>query len=119
MEKAILKAIEGGYKEGCEPVFNVIDNTPGINWSIHNRPTLSERLWSSDILLDPLFWQALGKAEGWGDKKIKIHCTSSMKDVGSVGETFERFVWENMWHHLIDHLAKGGDAESFFNELLK
>jgi hypothetical protein len=42
---------------------------------------------------DPLFWQALGKARKWDE------------------------TWLKNWHHFIDHLAFGGDAESFFSSL--
>lgn len=48
MEKAITKAIEGGYKPDKK------------NW---NPIQLHWRIFS----LDPLFWQALGKSLGWYD----------------------------------------------------
>jgi len=51
------------------------------------------------IVLDPLFWQALGKARGWQDD---YHTTG----------------WRRNWHHFIDHLAQGNDAESFFAQLV-
>jgi hypothetical protein len=46
------------------------------------------------FLLDPSFWQALGKAKGWNIGTVEIN-----------------------WHRLIDHLAEGKDAESFFAAL--
>jgi hypothetical protein len=59
---------------------------------------------TAEVFLDPLFWQALGKARGW--------------DIayGSYGwETAEE--WKVNWHRFIDHLAEGKDAESFFAQL--
>ncbi len=50
METLIKKAIEGGYKDYTE--------TSGS----------STKKYHSDILLDPLFFQALSKACGWGEK---------------------------------------------------
>ncbi len=67
----------------------------------------------SDRLLDPLFWQALGKAEGWTTDG-KTSRFSSM----TFGE-FEKRHWKTHWHSLIDHLAQGGDIDTFFNNLIK
>lgn len=50
-------------------------------------------------LMNPLFWQSLGKAMGWYK--------------GDLG----RDEWEKQWHYFIDHLAEGKDAESFFKDL--
>lgn len=73
------------------------------------------------ILLDPLFWQCLGKAEGWKqwlcscghyyDKSGVIICPNCKK-------IDAKYSWLQNWHTLIDHLADGGDAETFFTNLL-
>ena len=60
----------------------------------------------ADILLDHLFWHALGKAMGW----IGLH-----SNVGEVNE-MDFYMWQ--WHNFIDHLADGGTAESFFQNLI-
>lgn len=52
--------------------------------------------------LDPLFWKSLGKAMGW------------RQDEDQWGDRAE---WVSQWHRLIDHLAEGGAAESFFESL--
>ncbi len=67
----------------------------------------------SDIFLDPSFWQALGKARGWGKKTLS---NGMVADVGRDGYIN---VWQSYWHDFIDHLAEGKDAESFFAELLR
>jgi hypothetical protein len=79
MKEAIKKAIEGGYnvKSYCE------------NTSCND----------SHALYDPLFWQALGKAEGWKG-------------------TEEEPRWAEEWHSFIDHLAEGKDIELYFTNLL-
>ncbi len=95
MEQAIKKAIqEGGYGKR------------NYRW---NDDTIEERnlpfLEKEEILLDPLFWQALGKAEGWekdGSDTYFSNWTS----------------WQYYWHRFIDHLAEGKSADSFFEELL-
>lgn len=51
MEPIIKKAIQGGFKKG-----KLILTSDGIN--NYSNPEM--------FFLDPLFWQALGKACGWG-----------------------------------------------------
>lgn len=96
---AIKEAVEkGGYVyHGDKPIFDdqrdqwfVSDGDGG-----YDIPALSE------FFLDPLFWQALGKARKWD--KIE----TNPKNVS----------WLEWWHRFIDHLAGGKDAESFFETL--
>ena len=83
IESAIREAVEkGGYAAITEEVSDVF------------APPVVARL----AFLDPLFWQALGKAMGWG------------------GEDWDGG-WRKHWHRFIDHLAEGKDAESFFKDL--
>lgn len=56
-----------------------------------------------EILLDPLFWQSLGKSMGW-EKGIDTY-------------PYKNSAWKEKWHSLIDHLASGGSIEDFFNEI--
>lgn len=100
VEQAIEKAIEGG----------LVENT---QWKLKS----ANRYWviwvdgaGADItiplekyLLDPLFWQSLGKALGW---KIE---NSSHQPYG-IG-------WIYYWHRFVDFLAEGKSAEDFFKEL--
>jgi hypothetical protein len=65
----------------------------------------------SQIWLDPLFWQALGKARGW-KKNVALNPSSN-------GEIDYGPMWLKKWHSFVGHLAGGKDAESFFAELLK
>jgi len=60
-----------------------------------------------ELFLKPLFWQCLGKAEGWfqDDCKGRIHKY--------------RTCWRCEMHNFIDHLISGKDIESFFTNLLK
>lgn len=64
----------------------------------------------SDIWLDLLFWQALGKARGWKDSEL--HSGSISKGTKPVGW------WVLHWHRFIDHLAEGKNAEEFFASLV-
>jgi hypothetical protein len=100
MNEAIKKAIEGGYKD---PRLKRDD-------TIRNPERAANNVWYSSeafVMLDPLFWQALGKAMGW-ESKVFI-CPGHKKEE----------MWFYHWHRFIDHLAEGKDADSFFKELLK
>lgn len=60
----------------------------------------------SAIREDPLFWQALGKALGWGELTV------------SRDDWTQQPKWLYEWHRFIDHLAFGKDTDSFFSALI-
>ena len=99
IKTAIEKAVEGGYKTGTLGAFG---------W---------ERM-----VLDPLFWQSLGKAMGWDkDKKgndifLKVRNFLGRTAIEMKAKSPIEF-WEYKWHRFIDHLAEGKDAESYFESL--
>lgn len=102
MEKAIQKAIKGG-------------------WST-SYVSLNSRRYHDKYLLDPLFWQALGKSLGWIDEAWP---NGEMKCENKFGRCDEKYCsyggYKNpygVWHNFIDHLAEGKDIESFFQTLL-
>lgn len=96
MKQAIQKAIEGGYK--------MRRTARGVS---ETEPTARDlgRHWRS-LVLDPLFWQSLGKALGW---------TIEAED--SIWKDQEE--WKMAWHRFLDHLTAGKDPEEFFTNLLK
>lgn len=92
IEQAIREAVEkGGY---MPPTAVDSDEIPAAIRYFAKSPYR--------VFLDPTFWQALGKARGWGAEAW-----------GWGGET-----WVMEWHRFIDALAEGKDAESFFKNLL-
>jgi len=96
MNEAIKIAIEkGGYK----------DTEKWIPLEKERVLTLLTREWAF-VMVDPLFWQALGKALGWKvgtDKRFD-------------GYSYE---WQHYAHQYFDLLLTGGDIEAFWKELLK
>ncbi len=102
MEKAIKKAEEGGY--------NGIQH--GKVWSGIMTDTAKE--YPQLALLDPLFWYYLGKAMDWD--KLQDKRPLYLNRDGEYGEVE---YWNYHWHRFIDNLASGGNAEDFFNDLLK
>lgn len=108
MEKAIRKAVEGGY---------VITDNPEFVFGEWN-------MCRGHIFLNPPFWQALGKACGWSIKACVPFLEHRLSATGHGGNVDDNILWvdeewQMHWHRFIDHLAEGKDAESFFNELLK
>jgi hypothetical protein len=95
----------------------------------------------SATFLDPLFWQSLGKALGWGQpidkrehewgKRICLHCGVDTayqppKESGCNHAHYPEAcsvcsrnatTWRQHWHRFIDHLAEGKTAEEFFKGL--
>jgi hypothetical protein len=108
MEKAIKKAIEGGYGSQVKnheyiAYDRFIEVRRGGSY-VHN-------LYWQEFCYDPLFWQALGKAMGWR--------TEPYYDLVLNDKCREVHFWKIIWHRFIEHLAEGKDADSFFNYLLK
>lgn len=87
IEQAITKAIEGGWNK--ESIVQPMDTGPAN---------------LAKAILDPSFWQSLGKAMGWN----KLYYTICHQKVSP---------WLFHWHRLIDHLADGGSIESYFEKL--
>ncbi len=121
MEKAIKKAIEGGYKDYTE--------TSGS----------SCQKYHSDILLDPKFWQALGKAEGWYQYSEEKYQKGEQTEREALIEVEEKLgvilkyandeityspykgegeTWQEHWHAFIDHLIAEKPIEDFFTNIL-
>ena len=95
--------------------------------------------WTNNesVFLDLLFWQALGKARGWDQigydirTMICTHCDTDIRYQPKKETGCNHVHWPEackqcsaltltspqVWHHFIDHLAKGKDAESFFASL--
>ena len=105
--QAINKAIEGGWKYPIwfEDVYS----------SVHATTEIADELLTRYVLLDPLFWLALGRAIEHG-KKAYMPDVWDKLSASSKDSVFKTSI-EYEWHCLIDHLASGGSIESFFETL--
>lgn len=109
IERAIEKAIEGGYKSIIH--FKNGNYTLGYEWGgAEDYDLIHKREFQSHFFLDHLFWQSLGKAMGWRG-------TTYIQMGTKINETCND--WKYYWMLFVDHLAAGKDPESFFEELLK
>lgn len=89
LEQAIRDAVEkGGYKNIPESglTFNLDtehEDYPRAIWYSQEYPGEgSVIITTQEILLDPLFWQALGKARGWNSPSFKKHTTCASRPKG-------------------------------------
>lgn len=132
MKNAIVKAIEGGWRP------------ENLKWQSHAPSWIRQaainrgKFWERYVL-DPLFWQALGKSLGWDEHFVEKHYSNINADDGSLvevsktgkhtcnehcitrinhGVEWADQEWLYRWHSLVDHLANGGDADSFFEALI-
>ena len=104
LNKAIQDAIRDGYLlDGKKLLYY---EKYGY-WYIDNGNNDWDIVCLNEILLDPLFWQCLGKSRGWN----KTSSNFSKKKI-----TITEY-WRPVWHRLIDHLADGKDITSFFDSL--
>ena len=102
---AIKKALEGGWKpeytfdEGAKPRFG--------NFVLQHRYRFaSTEFIYSDVLLDPLFWQALGKEMGWTgsiDREYSWKESRTNFPTDWNGEPLEMWLFHQ--HRFIDWLA--------------
>ncbi len=116
----IEKAIELAVKEGWRARFTV----NGIKMSSGNwRPLVTvSGEFVTVYFLDPLFWQALGKALGWNQEVGVAYNGWIIDSEGNSDQKLDEAIivprsrYEQ--YRLTDHLASGKDAESFFEDLL-
>lgn len=105
IQEVITKAVEGGWKKVCANCQE--------SWAGHVQTRIGSRYCMrtpnmSDTVLDPLFWQALGKAIWW---------QQTYKNVRGDMRTIGQEDWKEHQHRLISHLQDGGSIESFFEAL--
>lgn len=106
MEQAIQKAIEGGWRSEWK-INRDVFNEYGQCIAIRQDAELSK----SDILLDPLFWQTLGKSLGWENPPKEGYI--------SYGKATGEDYWKYQMHRFIDHLIANKPPELFFEKLIK
>jgi len=104
---AIEKAIEGGWTLCLDnnAKFEYMDDARGGLWFFDTDGTGVYLQWER-VMMDKTFWQSLGKA-----LELEGSTYSWQKDYEEK--------WLTLWHKLIDHLAEGKDAESFFKNILE
>lgn len=114
IETIIKESVEkGGYSKPLEPSYKANNPEEQVMADVLKKIFMRDAVYPK-VFLDPLFWQALGKARGWGIEGRDKTVTS----LPGIPQWDVKPFWVGRWHSFIDALASGGDAESFFKELV-
>lgn len=115
--EAVRKSIEGGYFPFDKGEIIIDDIGIWHQWESEdgngeNITIKAPLCWEhsqhfNSLLLDSNFWRCLGKAKGWGLKKM----------ANGYGVIVGYDNWQYQWHNFIDFLSNGGKIEEFFENL--
>jgi hypothetical protein len=101
ISQAIEESISQGWQyEGETPRCDELYDA----FYIHDQDGGFVNLNLCKVILDPSFWQCLGKAIGWEGEDMYQSLTMS--------------AYMAYWHRLIDHISEGGTIEKYFEELV-
>jgi hypothetical protein len=115
-KEIIEKAIEGGWKRGVDASKNVFSfdiYESGIVYSVD--PVMY--IDAEEMIIDPLFWQSLGKALGWDkedEENLKLYHASG--GYGRMPVTI--YKWNKNAHNFYNLLLTSGNTEKFWKDLL-
>jgi hypothetical protein len=111
-----MTAIERCIKEAVEKGGYVSDMVGFDDGGMFYKQATEENDGGDEqiLFLDPLFWQALGKARGWENAERQAEIGYREPD----GKLLWQGEWQYYWHRFIAHLASGKTAEEFFAELV-
>lgn len=114
IDKAFEEAKKAGWKPKDFVLSPIINVTVRTNGNPEEIAKVVRAYIQAPSLLDPLFWQALGKARGWKEYMYNDGIQSDRPDRQYASWTL---TWKHYWHCFIDHLAEGKSAEEFFATL--
>jgi hypothetical protein len=113
IDETITHAVKEGYQVSVFDGIDMCYDRANTEWSVWSRADNDSSFMVpvEAMFLDPLFWQALGRALRWDHaiKTIRVVDNGRPTMVTSTGQS-----WLSHWHGFIDHLARGHTAESFF-----
>lgn len=67
----------------------------------------------NDVMFDPLFWQALGKARGWGDEEVR----GTILYDDQTTKIFANHLWFNFAEEWFETRLSNGDERAFWQSL--
>lgn len=103
-KEVILKAIDGGWLQGTNH-FDPEDDS--ICTAYPDSDTPDRLIGKYEIALDPTFWQALGRALGWGDTELE----NGIEPFAVLWYLFHA-------HRFFDLILTGRDTTQFWSDLL-
>jgi hypothetical protein len=116
IEEACDKAVAEGYHVHCLASIATYYSGANHECSVWTRTDnhSSFVVPMEGTFLDPLFWQALGRALGWEQALRTVHAVDHGRPTVV---TRTEHSWLAQWHRFIDALAEGHTAEAFFARL--
>ena len=116
IQEAMNKAVEGGYhidgSDGIETSY-IGANDEYSAWTRTDNDS-SFMVPVEETLLDPRFWQALGRTLGWSEGcDLVIICVHGEEEC----QHCRGYYWMYQWHRFIQALAHGNTLEAFFARL--
>jgi hypothetical protein len=116
IQEAIDKAIEGGYyihgSDGMDTYYEGA-NSDFSAWTRKDNES-SFMVPTEETLLDPQFWQALGRALGWSEMcDLSITCVHGHEEC----RQYHGYYWMFQWHCFIQALADGNTPDASFAHL--
>lgn len=131
MENIIKKAIEGGWTVGEK--YRMVDNPKIKGWwyewdsedengdpiTLSNPCCYDHIQYQYPLIINPLFWQALGKACGWSSYACSWDSENPIcRKWCSTGHR-ETWVWNAMRFHEINLTQGWNKAVEYLEELIK
>lgn len=116
IQEAIEKAVEGGYHLYGSDGMDTYDERATSDFSAWTRTDNASSFMVAvkATLLDPQFWQALGKAlEGKAECNLASICVHGEEECQSCRSSY----WRYQWQCFIQALADGHTPEAFFAQL--
>ena len=114
--EVLKKATEGGYhingSDGVE-ISYIGANDEYSAWTRTDNES-SFMVPVEETLLDPSFWQALGRTLGWSEVcDLVIICVHGEEEC----RRCRGYYWMYQWHCFIQAIADGNTPEAFFERL--
>lgn len=122
----IEKAIEGGWKQEDfhKRAYGVTDQHVVLEGGVLNGKIKNDKyIYFRDIILDPLAWQAVGKAGGWevihdsDCDSFNDYCTHHGECDCEQCDCGALYEYRHKMHAMIDALVEGRSLESFLETL--
>ena len=116
IEEVLNKANEGGYhihgSDGMDTYYEGANSEYSV-WTRKDNES-SFIVPMEETLLDPTFWQALGRALGWSAGcELAITCVHGDEEC----RRCRGYYWMYQWHCCIQEIANGKPPAAFFARL--
>lgn len=111
IKEVVSKAIKGGWKYYGEHEVTLSDKSPAV--AKFNVDSIEFSILLDQAVIDPKFWEAVGKVEGWSEE---VEYMGGLLHLGEK-ELLRYTEAQYKMHQMIDHVCSGGTIFSFIKNL--